>query len=44
MPILLWLKEIQKSLMELLLFAQRQYKSIFPTFNYQELHHMTSIS
>lgn len=43
MSVLLWRKEIGKSMMEILLYAWSQYKSILHTFNYQELCHMVSI-
>lgn len=41
--VLLCRKEIGKSMMEILLYAWSQYKSILHTFNYRELCHMVSI-
>lgn len=41
--VLLWCKEIEKSVMEILLCAWSQYRSILNTFNYQELWHSLNI-
>lgn len=42
MSVLLWRKKIGKSMMEILLYAWSQYKSILHTFNYQERCHIVS--